>query len=187
MKRPYGISLEIGIDDRGIPHFNILKQRMQTIRPHIKDNYNNWIIAPRGGFKFDIGLGCMRRPIPKFWKKEFWLNPNKHYVEKEQATNPWNSGNAWFVLTIPFMPYFFMSLCYGSGRRQPGFYLGFKTYKISNSVPCVECQLKEYKENRNDKFIYNEDKTPYLTWCNEKDIGKIYLCLSASLRDDLID
>jgi len=127
---PHGISLEVGFDDKGV-HPHILKQRMQTIRPWI-----NGKVAPRGGFKFDIGIGTMRRPIPKFWKKEFW---SKDYVTKEQNTNPWNSGNHWFVLTIPFMPYLFISCCYGAGKRQPGFYFGFKTYQISDKNSCLEC------------------------------------------------
>lgn len=184
MNKPYGISVEIGFDNKGIPHFHILKQRLQTIRPYIKDNDNNWIIAPRGGFKFDLGIGTMRRPIPKFWKKEFW---SRDYVTKEQATNPWNSGNHWFVLTIPFIPYFFTSICYGSGEKQPGIYFGFKTYKITENIPCIECQLKKYKDDKNDVFIYDSNTKPILTWCNEKDIGHTYLALSASIRDDMVD
>ena len=182
MNRPIGISFEMGVSSKGILHFHIIKQRMQTIRPWIKEA-GKWIITPRGGFKFDIGIGTMRRPLPKFWKKEFW---SKDYVTKEQNTNPWNSDNYWFVLTVPFMPYFFLSCCYGAGKRQPGFYFGFKTYKVTTGVPVIECQLKKYMPDKKDKFLYADAK-PILTWCNKNDIGRIYLALSTSIRDDLVD
>jgi len=184
MEKPIGISLEIGFDNSG-SHCNLLKQRLQSIRPWTKQD-GKWKIAPYGGFKFDLTIGTFRRPIPKFWKKEFW---SRDYITKEQNTNPWNSDNYWFILSIPWFPSFFISCCYGKGEKQPGFYFGWKTYRIMDLSQghIVECQLKQYMTDRNDKFIFDNDNNPILTWCNINDLGKTYTCLSASIRDDLIE
>ena len=86
-------------------------------------------------------------------------------------------------------PSFFLCVCYGPWEKQPGFYIGWKTYRIADltQMPIVECQLKEYMPDRDDKFICHEDGSPVLTWCNNDDLGKTYTCLSASLRGDMVE
>ena len=95
----------------------------------------------------DIGIGTIRRPIPKFWIKEFWI---RDYAIKNPLTNPWNSGNHWFILNIPVMPYIFLGVFLGRWSKtniivktlnkifrtddedvreeyMPGFYIGGRT------------------------------------------------------------
>jgi hypothetical protein len=184
VKKPIGITFQAGVDKKRIS-FNVGKQVLGTIRPLVKKD-GKMEIAPNGGLRLDLTLGTFKRPIPKFWKKEFW---SKSYVIKNQATNPWNSGNYWFVINIPWFPSFFFSACYGQGKNQPGFYIGWKTYRIMDLSQgnIVECQLKKYRITKDDEFIFDKEGNPVLTWCTNKDLGNIYTCLSASIRGDLVE
>ncbi len=76
--------------------------------------------------------------------------------------NPWTSGNHWFVIRIPLILTFFISFSFGKRGRQYGFYLGFKTYEVNS--------------------ISNAGK-----WAREEEIGNIYLCPTASIRETFWD
>jgi|AntAceMinimDraft_18_1070375.scaffolds.fasta_scaffold264989_1 hypothetical protein len=175
-KKPKGISFQLGIDENGF-HPRISWLETTTLRPRV-----NGKPAKYGGIRFDLVFGTYRCPMPKFWKKELYLNPRKHYVEKEQNTNTWNSGNYWFKFTLPCVPGFYLFAAYGK-KKQPGFYFGFKSYEVNN----ISCQLKEYKEDRNDIFIFDKNGKPVLTWCDENEIGNRYICFSVTIRDDIVD
>jgi len=76
--------------------------------------------------------------------------------------NPWTSGKHWLVLRIPVLPAFFISVGFGKRGKQWGFYVGCKTYRV-------------------DK-ISNAGK-----WAQEEEMGNIYLCPSASVRQTMWD
>ena len=174
MKKPIGLSFEIGrSESRWFWYFG--KQKLL----HIRSTLNN-INARHGGFKIDINIGTLRRPIPKFWKKEFW---SRDYMTQEPATNPWNSGNHWFVLTVPFFIGVFISICYGAGERQPGFYIGCKTYEVNE----ISQGLGKYRKGNPEIRLYKYPYPKHRAWGKASEVGNIYLCLSASLRSDLVD
>ena len=170
---PTGISFEIGRSDKWFWYLGSLK--LLKVRPSL-----DGIDAKYGGFKFDLLAGTMRRPIPRFWKKEFW---SQDYMTKEPATNPWNSGNHWFVLTIPWMIGFFISICYGAGKRQPGFYFGLKTYEVNE----ISQGLGVYDIGNSQEYLVKLPYPQYVAWGRYDEKGNIYLCPSASVRDDLVD
>ena len=173
MKTPIGISLEIGRDDKG--WFTYLgKLKLLKVRPS-----RDGIDARYGGFKFDLLAGTMRRPIPRFWKREFW---SQDYMTKEPATNPWNSGNHWFVLTLPCFG-FFISVCYGKGKRQPGFYFGLKTYEVNE----ISQGLGRYDIGDPQKCLVKYPYPNNVAWGSPDEVGDINLGLSGSIRDDLVD
>lgn len=156
----------------------LLFSKLQNgVRPMKEDGFTPY---RTGGIRLDLLYGTLKRPIPKFWKKEFW---SRNYIIKEQATNPWNSGNFWFVLSIPFMVGFFLSVSIGFGKRQPGFYFGLKTYVVDH----ISCQAKQYNPDGFDEFLFDDDENPILTWCKRDEIGTRYLCPSFSIREDLVD
>lgn len=175
MKKPIGISLEIGRDEKG--WFVYLgKQKMLHIRP-TRNNTN----ARYGGLKIDLSFGTVKRPLPKIYKREYW---SKEYMVREPATNPWNSGNHWFVLSIPIpVPTFFVSLCYGAGKRQPGFYFGFKTYEVN----AISQGLGRYNVGQPEKVLAKAPYPANVAWGGIKDVGNIYLAFSFSIRKDLVD
>ena len=168
MENPTGISFEIGNDDFGWFCY-IGKLKPLKVRPS-----REGVDARYGGFKFDIVVGRVRRPVPRFYKPEFW---SRDYVKKEQETNPWNSGKHWFIFTLPVFLGFFVSACMGRGEGQPGFYLGFKTYKVNK----ISQNLKIYKSDRDDII------TNAIAWGDESEKGSVYLCPSGSVREDLVD
>ena len=197
-----GISLEIGRSDKWFWYLGRLK--LLQVRPSHYKIGESWVPAKYGGLKFDLMLGKLRRPIPRFYRWSFFFN--KDYVSHETEFNPWNSGNHWFVLTLsplftlllanllawanvlfiiypvwvvflPFLLNMFMSVCYGAGERQPGFYIGMKTYEVNR----ISQNRKIYMADRND-IIRND-----IAWGSESEKENIYLCPSASLRDDLVD
>ena len=177
-KKPKGFSFEIGcVEDNGRKWFCYLgKQKFLHIRPTC---FINGVMtnAHHGGFKLDISFGTLRRPIPKFWKKEFWA---KDYMIQEPNTNPWNSGNHWFVLTIPVFIGIFLSISYGAGKRQPGIYIGCKTYEVNK----ISQDLIDYSAGEPwVQAVYKDE----IAWGDKKEKGNIYLCPSASIRDDLVD
>ena len=170
---PIGITLEVGRDDKG--WFVYLgKLKLLKVRPS-----RDGIDAKYGGFKFDLLAGVMRRPIPRFYKKEFWA---KDYMVQEPATNPWNSGNHWFVLTLPCFG-FFISACYGKGKRQPGFYFGLKTYEVNE----ISQGLGRYEIGNPEEYLVKWPYPEIVAWGRNNEKGSLYLCVSASLRDDLVD
>jgi len=168
LNKPIGITFEIGRADSGW-FWYLGRLKLRKMRPSL-----DGLDATFGGIKLDIAIGKWRRPVPRFYKPEFW---SRDYVKKEQATNPWNSGNHWFILSIPVMLGLFASISYGAGERQPGFYIGTKTYEVNR----ISQNKKIYKPDRND-FIGND-----IAWGDASEKGNIYLCLSASIRDDLVD
>jgi len=182
MKKPIGLSFEIGCAEKRIGlkksrkwfcYFS--KQKLLHIRPTL-----NGINAKHGGLKIDINIGTLRRPIPKFWKKEFW---SRDYMTQEPFTNPWNSGNHWFVLTIPLFIGIFISICYGAGERQPGFYIGCKTYEVNE----ISQGLGKYDAGNPENYLHKYPYPENVAWGKTNEVGNIYLCPSASLRDDLVD
>jgi len=78
------------------------------------------VYQPEGwGIRFNIVCGKMIRPVPKFWVKD---------------TNPWKGDEPWFVIRIPF----FIGPFLGVALGKFGFYIGFKTFKVTyreHSVP----------------------------------------------------
>jgi len=174
MKKPIGISLEIGKSDRGW-FWYLGRLKLLQVRPSHYKVGESWVPAKYGGLKLDLMIGKLRRPIPRFYRWSFFFN--KDYVSHETEFNPWNSGNHWFVLTLPIMIGAFLSFCYGAGERQPGFYIGMKTYEVNR----ISQNRKIYMPDRND-IIRND-----IAWGSESEKENIYLCPSASLRDDLVD
>ena len=173
MKQPIGKTFEIGcrnVDGKRKWHVYFGALKLRKMRPSYKG-----IDDTHGGLKFDVMIGRLRRPIPRFYKLEFW---SRDYVKKEQATNPWNSGNHWFVFDIPVCPGVFLSLSYGAGKRQPGIYVGTKTYEVNH----ISQSLKTYMPDRND--IINATIAP---WGDLGERGNIYMALSASIREDMVD
>jgi len=167
-KKPIGITFEIGKAETGwFWYFGKLKLR--KMRPSL-----DGIDAKFGGLKLDILIGKWRRPIPRFYKPEFW---SRDYVKKEQATNPWNSGKHWFIFTIPVFPGIFISLSMGGGEKQPGFYLGTKTYEVNR----ISQNRKIYMADRNDIILGT------IAWGRPEEKGNIYICPSGSIREDLVD
>jgi hypothetical protein len=181
--KPRGLSINIGIDDKF--RFVIMKLPLLTIRPKYK---KDGVLETFGkfGIRLDLMIGTLKRPIPKVFLKEFWLrnasrfgDPN--YVRKESTINPWNSGNHWFVLKIPFCPGIFFSTFIKVGKnKQPGFYIGTKTYEVNKISSCLlDYAKQEYQTNNLGNPIY--------TWATREEQGSIYLCPSASIRSDLIE
>lgn len=168
--KPFGFSFEIGKDDKGW-FWYLGELKLLKVRPS-----RNGIDAKYGGFKFDILYGTARRPIPKWYK--FWrFLDSRDYVKHETEFNPWNSGNHWYIQTMKKYVGMFLSISFGHGKRQPGFYIGTKTYEVNR----ISQNLKIYKPDRND--IITDD----IAWGDKSEKGNIYLCPSGSIRDDLVD
>jgi hypothetical protein len=174
MKKPKGVTLQMGfLADTKKPKF-----RFSSLQEGVRPQYDG-MVFPRGGIRLDLLYGTIKRPVPKFYKKEFWSSDR---VKKEQNTNPWNSGKHWFVLHIPFCIGFLFSICLGWGKNQPGFYIGLKTYVVNH----ISAYLKKYSPDHNDTFIIINGE-PVMTWCNKSELGNKYLCPSVSIRKDLVD
>jgi hypothetical protein len=163
-----GISFNIAFRAKWRPVAWVGALRTRTIRPQTPEG-----IAPKGGFRFDIVWGPIVRPIPKFWLPGFWLR-------RDQGYNPWHQGCYAFILRIPYSIGFFMSAGLGWGNRQPGFYFGLKSYKVDHGSSGLK--------NENGWFVIDLDTgTVPLTWPKKKDVGRIYLCPSMSIRSDLVE
>jgi len=104
-------------------------------------------------------------------------------MTQEPATNPWNSGNHWFVLTIPLFVGLFVSICYGAGERQPGFYIGCKTYKVNK----ISQGVGNYDIGNPEMYLHKQPYPVNVAWGKSSEVGNVYLCPSASLRGDLVD
>jgi len=190
MKKPFGYSFHFGINSKFMPTFMIMPIKLGTLRPKTiehKEYFNESEVAnvTYFGIRFDISFGTLRYPVSPFYKKEFWLTNarrfgDKNYIEKESNTNGWNSGKHIFTITIPFMPAFFISACLGNKKTQPGFYLGFKTFKVDH----ISSQLLNYETQ---EYQFDENGDPIYTWATKEEQGNFYLCLSASTRSDLIE
>lgn len=50
------------------------------------------------GIRLDLVWGRIRRPIGKFWKKDFWTGD----TYENERLNAWYSGNHWVIIDIPF-------------------------------------------------------------------------------------
>ena len=153
MKQPKGISLEIGFNSKMVPSVYLGQQSFRQIRPiaseiNPKTALQKFVRNTYGGIKIDISMGTILRPVRKPWK---W-----------HTSNPWTSSNQWFVLRIPLLLTFFISLAFGKKGRQRGLYFGFKTYEVNH--------------------ISNKGN-----WAREDEIGNVYLCPSASIRETFWD
>jgi len=149
MKQPKGISLEIGLNSKMVPSLYVGPQSFRQIRPIAVEmdpvtHLQKFVRNTYGGLKIDISLGSVLRPVRKLWK---W-----------PLENPWTSGDQWFVLRIPLLLTFFVSLSFGKKGKQYGLYFGFKTYEVNNI------------SNAGD-------------WARDNEIGNVYLCPSASIRE----
>jgi len=192
IKQPKGLSFEFGLFKKFRPRIYIGELKQFQIRPSFIHSNGKLEICTYGGIKFDILYGTMRRPIPKFWIPYFWVGggpESKYYLKNRQLTNPWNSGNHWFVLTLKRMVGLFILICIGNKTTQPGFYIGTKTYKVDK----ISSQKKDYsKENplgtdQPECWLYNKNGFPIYTWATQREQGNEYLCLSASIRKDMLD
>jgi len=194
MDKPIGISFEMADSEDGKRHWYFGKQKLLHVRPtYIKEveNADGSIAeietnAENGGFKFDLNIGTICRPIPRFWKKEY---RSKDYIVKEPATNPWNSGNHvklwnWLpfvqehVLRIPISIGFFFSIYITIGKYKPGFYFGFKTYVIDK----ISQALGLYNEGDPEVYLH---KAPYplvTAWGKREWSGHTCLCPSGTIR-----
>jgi hypothetical protein len=179
-----GISIELGLNSRSWPSLLIYRQKSGRIRAKVPEHHlNQWYndddlkTAKWFGLKIDFSLGRWKWPEPKYWKM-----PDSNAEEWGRDSWPpsaWNSGDHWFVFDsrIP-LPGIFISCFIRVFGHTPGFYLGFKTYRVDQQ----SSQLKDKDGN----FIY-ENGEPVYTWANVNEQHNVYLCFSASLRDDLID
>jgi len=195
---PIGISFELGRDEEGWFVY-VGKIRYKQIRPSrpSKDGVSQGP-AKYGGFKLDLLLGPIVRPIPKFYKKEFY---STNYFVKEPKTNPWNSGNHWFIFRLPVFPAFFLSIALPFKKKQPGFYFGFKTSiirYIEQALINYPAMLERNKTTGvySERAIYfweggvqNSTKTNYIpAWGSlKKDQEQVVIVPSMSMRDDLVD
>ena len=197
--KPTGFSLEIGRDDRGwfvyigrlkLLHIRPTRHeddkswfRLQIRNPYaVLEDHRQWKNARYGGLKLDLVLGKVRFPVPKFWKKEFW---SQDYMVQEPATNPFNSGKHWFVLSL--LTFIWPFICFAfpyKGERQPGFYLGAKTYHVNE----ISQGFGRYDIGNPEVLL---EKAPYplvLAWGKQSDVDKVYLCLTGSVRlTDMVD
>lgn len=173
MSRPKGITFEIGIGEGHKPFLYFGRLKLRQVRPTDSDG----VAAKHGGFKLDFVYGTMRSPIPKFWKKEFW---STDYMVQEPATNRWNSGNHWFVLTLKRFIGAYVYLSYGPGKYQPGFYFGTKTYEVNR----VSQNLIDYTMGDPEKFpVYKNE----CAWGTDDEKGNYYMVFSLSIRGDMVD
>jgi len=180
MEKPIGITFEVGKSDRGW-FWYLGKLKLLQVRPSHYRKYNAygpWVPAKYGGVKIDLMVGKLRRPIPRFYKFWRFLKVfNKDYVKRESEFNPWNSGNHWFVYTFPVEIGLFLSVSYGKNEKQPGFYIGCKTYEVNR----ISQNRKIYMPDGRD-IIRND-----VAWGEESEKGNVYMCPSASIRVDLVD
>jgi hypothetical protein len=181
VKRPYGITLDIACNKSGWPSILIYQQRNCEPWPKAVEpdppSPDRLMVGRYFGFKLDIMLGTLRFPVKKLWKKEFWKF-SLPYADRQTAINPWNSGNHWFVLTIPYCPGFFISCGIGGKYKQPGFYFGFKTYQVNR----ISSGLINYYTNKYE----GTEENPVYTWASKEEQGNIYMCLSTRTSEDIL-
>lgn len=100
--------------------YGITSYPLQSFERGLWPDHDEKGYRPRSwGFKIDLVIGKMIRPIPKFWKPGFWRGEDEY--------NPWKGGKFWFILRIPFMLGFFISM--SAGRF--GMYFGCKTFEVA--------------------------------------------------------
>ncbi len=205
MKRPYGFNFTFGFDDKWMPQIIFTRQYPGHVRPRgiHKTGYCAQKVetVQNGGFKIDFGIGTVRRPIRRWYKKEAW---SQDYGIKNAETNPWNSGNHWFVLNIPVCPYIFICAIlptfkasnpiirgvnkvlswFGADKKyetyQPGFYIGGRTCKMHS----MSHHLIKYKEDGSIDHFVKLDGNPVYAWGDVTDVGNIYVEPTATLRID---
>ena len=185
IKKPIGFTFSCGTNSlTEFPQFCFFKQT-GNIRPQI---YNNGKLEKIkfSGFKIDIGIGTWKRPIPKFWKKDFWSRDKRI----QSYYNPWNSGNHWFIITLPYMPYFFICFIPFSFKKyHPGFYLGGRTGEMNHWSHWL-LDNSYYDENgdlpRPRPWVRDENGNVVLAWGSWEEEGNIYIEPSVSLRDDML-
>jgi len=156
LKTPIGISIEFGINSHGCPSLLIYRQKWGRLRAKVPEGIEHWhtsdvlTTATYLGLKLDLHFGTWKRPVMKPWAK----------------SNPWTDGKHWFVMFIPAMIGAFFSFFVKFGNKEPGFYIGTKSYRVDDiSAP-----------QRVDG-----------AWAKESDRGNVYLCPSFTIRGDLVD
>lgn len=187
MKKPIGWTFSCGVNKlKEFPQFFFSKQEFGGVRPQIFQDDGTYDNVKFAGLKFDFGFGTWRRPIPKFWKIDFW---SRDYRIKSQY-NPWNSGNHWFILTLPYMPYCFICcILFSFKKYHPGFYFGGRTAKVNNWTHW----LLDYSDMQEDgtlpkprPWVKDENGDVILAWGSWEEEGNFYVEPTASLRDDML-
>lgn len=184
MKKTIGISFELGINSEGFPSLLLYRQKRGRLRAKVPEHHlglwyagDDLETAHYLGLKLDINLGQWRWPEPKYW-----LMPDKDADEWGRQSWPpsaWNSGNHWFVFdSILPLPGIFFSFFFKFFRWTPGFYLGFKTYRVD--------QQSSQKKDKDGNFIMKDGK-PVYTWASKNEQGNVYLCCSGSIRKNMVD
>ena len=175
MKIATGISFCIG-KHNGRFRYYIGKLLKCSIRPRIGAGDNDQM---QTGLRVDLVLGRIVRPIPKFWKREFWSRDR--YI-KNITTNPWNSGNHWFVIRIFPVPMLFVSASFLIGKYNPGGYIGGRTALVNNYTHylanwAADGSVLNWQKNHSDENI--------CAWGELSEDGNIYVQSTASLRLDM--
>lgn len=146
-----------------------------NIRPRIDGD------VCEAGVRVDLTWGTIRRPIPRFFTKAFW---SKDKYKKNSETNAWNSGNHWFVLTIPWALTLFTCVLFGKwGKNVPGGYLGGRTAWMNDYSHYLAIWRKdgEVKE-----WAKNPDGSQKLAWGELSEGGNLYIEPTVTIRKDMM-
>lgn len=68
-----------------------------SVRPSVKGQ------TVYRGYRLDVCIGRIYRPVANFFKPIFWSSKDEDKLRKNIETNPWNSGEHLFVISIPFV------------------------------------------------------------------------------------
>lgn len=171
IKKAREIAINFGRSPSGKWVFNFEVNRYELMKP--VDKVGN-ILAP--GIRLELTFGTIRRPIAKFWKREFWSTDN--YI-KNSVTNPWNSGNHWFVLTIPFaiMPFISLTLNQRKSGKVAGSYIGGRTAIITD----IDHRLAAYNEDGSISMFFEG-----YAWGDKSEDGNVYIEPTLAIRSDML-
>lgn len=177
MKRAIGMSFNVcRLNNRW--HFSLNKLENGTMRPRINGQDCEF------GLRFDFVLGTIRRPIAKWYDWHFWDFSDRYH---RNLVNPWNSGNHWFVLTIPYIILPFVSVTLGRYKfGVPGFYIGGRTSDLSNRI---DWQLRiDWNKDQNDITAWAWDTygNPIHAWGSISDEGASYIEPTLTFRSDMM-
>ena len=109
MKRPYGITFELGIKKSWMPYIYLGPIKLGEIRPCYKVN-GNWRQCENGGIKLDLSIGTVRGPMPKLFTMLYLRIKKVGRVEWETNTNRWNTNNRYLTYTLPYFPSILISV-----------------------------------------------------------------------------
>ena len=165
MKKPVGLSLEIGINSEWWPSLLIYRQKLGRLRAKVPEagpipNAGDDSLKTFAyfGLKVDLNFGTWRWPV-NHWSWPPWY----------PKVSRWNSGKHWFVMTIPFFPGLYISSYVGNKKMVWGFYLGCKTYMM----------------NKNSTSLINEtgNHWPEMAWGRKEELGNFYIVPTGTLRN----